>query len=481
MFNAYSKVVKNENEKKDGKENEKSNDDKNKFFSYFDLYVKKGIKGINEMEKCKEYIGHKLLWYIEMSLKGNKYASGIEVELLKFQTSSENYKKFISYIYYWILQEKIFTNLLEFDSFSLFWVLSFFFTEPKIIKIIKNYDFSSITGDLIENLIKEQENNIYFMRTMTGAFNKAFTIVDDKTVDIKVNNTLKSSLTIMPGKTNINSSIQENVKKDIKMQNEEKKKEEENKKPSEKNEVQKDTLKENEAPIDSLKEKEIPGELEKENTEKKIKITPFSASKTGTPFGQTIILNDLNSVLEYVIRIVESQPSDLPHLDLDTFLVKYASKCPESIPQTIRGKILKGMENLLNFFSENKKMRKDLIAQNKDKFNIHNLNKKSLDSQDSYFINVSTLLMELLNSKIYQFTKDELYNLKNAASGTKFTKIKIKIEELSKKFKDCLEIFIKQDDSKLRENVFTWMDEKFQFYIEEINEEKKKAKYCLYK
>ena len=131
------------------------------------------------------------------------------------------------------------------------------------------------------------------------------------------------------------------------------------------------------------------------------------------------------------------------------------------------------MENLLNFFSENKKMRKDLIAQNKDKFNIHNLNKKSLDSQDSYFINVSTLLMELLNSKIYQFTKDELYNLKNAASVTKFTKIKINIEELSKKFKECLEIFIKQDDSKLRESVFTWMYEKFQFYIEEINEEKK--------
>ena len=184
------------------------------------------------------------------------------------------------------------------------------------------------------------------------------------------------------------------------------------------------------------------------------------------------MLNDLNSVLEYIIRIVESQPSDLPHLDLDTFLVKYASKYPESIPQIIRRKILKGMENLLNFFSENKKMRKDLIAQNKDKFNIHNLNKKSLDSQDSYFINVSTLLMELLNSKIYQFTKEELYNLKDAASGTKFTKIKIKIEELSKKFKECLEIFIKQDDSKLRENVFTWMDEKFQFYIEEINEKK---------
>ena len=501
MFSVYSKVVQNENVNKEGNEIEKNNDDKNKNYSFYDSFIKKGIKGINEMEKCREYIGHKLLWYIEMSLKGNKYASGIEVELLKFETNSENYKKFISYIYFWILQEKIFKNLLEFDSYSLFSVLSLFFTEPKIKKIIQNYDFSTINAELIENLIKEQENNTYFMRTMKGSFNTVFTMVEGKKADNKIDDTLKPSLTIMPRKVNINS-IQENDKKEI-IENNEKKKEEElvdnskevlkenNETEKEQKEIPKEkfkdkeinketpkeeTLKEEEISKEEVKEKdkETPKE-EKESKEKKQKLEdPFATSKNGTEFGKGVKLNDLNSILEYIFKIVNSQPNDLSHLDLDVFLVKYASKCPESIPQKIRAQILKGIEDLLNFFSENKRIRKDLIAQNKDKFNIHNLNKKSLDTQDSYFINVSNLLLDLLNSKIYQFTKDELYNLKTAASGTKFTKIKIKIEELSKKFKECLDIFIKEENSKLREKVFSWMEEKFQFYIEEINEEKKK-------
>ena len=152
MYYAYSKeVIK---ERKNGKKNSVSlNENENHFFSYYDLYIKNGIKSINKMENCKEYILHKLLWYIEMCLKGKKFASGIEVDLLKFETSSNSYKKFIAYLYFWILQENIFKSLLEFDSYSFFSVINLFFVEPQIIKILNNYDFSEINSDLIQHFV----------------------------------------------------------------------------------------------------------------------------------------------------------------------------------------------------------------------------------------------------------------------------------------------------------------------------------------
>ena len=452
MFNAYSKEVQKENAKKEG---DKNKEDEYKYFSYYDLYIKKGINGINQMEKCKEYIGHKLLWYIEMCLKGNKFGSGIEPELLIFEYGSIEYKKFISYIYFWILQEQIFKALLEFDSYSLFLVLSLFFIEPKIIKIIKNFDFSTINVDSLQKLIKEQEDNTYLMRSMEIPLLKVPTMVEsEKHDENKEYNTIKPSMTIMPGKSNLEPFIKEKL---------ENIKEEETKKEEKEDEDKK------------ADEKEISKENKDKKKEKNENFDPFASAKGGTTqYGLGVKLNDLNSVLEYIIKIVESQPSDLSHLDLDTFLIRYAAKSAESIPTKIRIKILKGFENLLNFFSENKRMRKDLIAQHKDKFNIHNFSKKQLDPEDSYFIYVSNLLNELLNSKLYQFTQDELYNLKAAASGTKFTKIKIKIAELSKRYDECLDIYIKQENQKKKEEIYPWMEETFQNFLEEINKEKNK-------
>ena len=157
---------------------------------------------------------------------------------------------------------------------------------------------------------------------------------------------------------------------------------------------------------------------------------------------------------------------------MDTFLIKYASKTNNPIPDKLRKKILQGFINLLKYFADYRSKRKDLIAQKSDKFNIHNLSKKTLGPKDSYFINISNLLSDLINSKDYKFNDEELYKLESAATRTQFTVIKIKIAEISKKYGECLDIFIKQENQKLKENVFTWMEEKFQFFIESINEEK---------
>ena len=469
MFNAYSKAVKKET----GEIKEKNNEKEYKYFSYYDLYIKRGIKGINEMELCKEYIWHKLLWYIEMCLKGNKYTSGRK-EILKFEIDSEIYIKFIAYIYFWILQEKVFQVLLEFDSYSFFSVLILFFTEPEIIKIINNYDFSTINADLIQKLIDEQENNTYFMRNMENTLKRGTTMAqEEKKPGNQINESVKVSKTIMPNKSKMDmqkEEIPKEVKKDeIKEENKNKKEGKEKEEIKESNET-----KENKDKVTSKEtQKKEKGTSNKDNKEK-VKIDPFASSKGGTKYGLGVNLNDLNSVLEYIIKLVESQPSDLSRLDLDTFLIKYASKSENTIPDKIRKKILEGYIHLLKYFSDYRIKRKELIAQNNDKFNIHNLSKKSLSPQDPYFITISDLLTDLFNSKHYRFKEDELYKLESAAESTQFTTLKIKISELSKKYSECLNIFIRQENQELRENVFIWLEEKFQFFIESINEEKNK-------
>ena len=130
------------------------NEEEYKYFNYCEIYGEKGYKGLNEMEKSKEYIGHKLLWYIEQSLKGNKLGSNKKYELLKFNISSENYKYFVSLIFYWILQKKVFLILLKFDSYSLFRVLNIFFTETIIVKIIQEFNFNLFSDEQFQNIIK---------------------------------------------------------------------------------------------------------------------------------------------------------------------------------------------------------------------------------------------------------------------------------------------------------------------------------------
>jgi hypothetical protein len=119
------------------------------------------------MELSKEYIGHKLLWYIDMCFRGKKIYSGIEIDLSKFQVDSKEYNKLISYIYFWILHEDIFFTLLKFDSYTLFSILNYAFTEQRIINIIKNFDFSIISADSLNELIKQQENGSYLVTNIS--------------------------------------------------------------------------------------------------------------------------------------------------------------------------------------------------------------------------------------------------------------------------------------------------------------------------
>ena len=132
-----------------------------KYRSYIGTYGNEGIKGINMMEDSIEYIGHKLLWYIDMSIKGNKFSLGKDCNLLKYDTSSKDYKNFIVLIFYWILQEDVFTNLIRFDSYSLLNIISLFLTDQLLLNIIKSYNFTHFNIDMIRKKINELEINFF--------------------------------------------------------------------------------------------------------------------------------------------------------------------------------------------------------------------------------------------------------------------------------------------------------------------------------
>ena len=444
MYQTYSRL--NSSDKEEEKDD---NNEENKFFNYCEIYGEKGIKGINEMERSKEYVGHKLLWYIEQCLKGNKYASGIDVELLKFQMNSDNYKFFVATIYFWILQEKIFFTLLNFDSYSFFYILNLFFTESKIMKIIQNFDFSLITVDKLNKLIEEQENNSYFMKDMKNLQNEIMKSQKKNNNDISRSKTTMPPRMPSPKEKEIAKEQNETQIENSKNENTEKKEENDNE------------------------------EIHENENDEEAQFNPFANSKNETKFGKGLKLNNFNSVLNYIIELTESQNNNLFHQDLDTFLIRFATKypTPSKIPELIRIKIFEGFTNCLKFFSDYKNIRQDLINNNNtDKFNCHGLSKKAIDVNDFYFSEISKCLNELLDSEIYKFNNDELNQLVKAASKTPFTMIKIKIAELSKNYEECLNIFFDNKTEKLQDDVFSWLDKKFLNYNEIFEEEKNKEK-----
>ena len=480
MFQAYLSIKETNDKDKEDKNEE------NQFFNYCDIYGDKGIKGINEMERCKEYIGHKLLWYIEQCLKGNKYASGIDVDLLKFQMNSDKYKKFIATIYFWLLQEKIFFEFLNFDSYSFFSILNLFFTESKIIKIIQDFNFSTITSEKLQKLIEEQENNSYFLKDMKNLQNEIIKNTQDIKYDISKSKTVMEiehpKVFDKKDKEKEKSKIQERKEKYKEQEKKEKEKEKENEKE---NEIITESEKKDKEPETENNETEV--EEKKENnknessnqiTEENEEVNPFSNSKTPPQFGKGVKLNDLNSVLLYIIELTESQGGYFSHQDLDTFLIRFASKyqTPSKIPELVRIKIFEGFTNCLKFFSEYRDIRNELINKKEDKFNCHSLSKEKIDINDFYFSEISKCLNELLDSEIYKFNNDELNQLIKVASRTPFTMLKIKIAELSKNYNECLNIFFHSKTEKLQDDVFSWLDKKFSSFNEIFEEEKNKAK-----
>ena len=103
---------------------------------------------ISQLEVSKQYIGDKLLWYINLCIEGKKFITNIEIEKEKYENS-------IKLIFLWLLKKQILDELLKFDSLSLFTILTKLFLKEEALKSIKSIEYDK---KLFEGIIyKEKE------------------------------------------------------------------------------------------------------------------------------------------------------------------------------------------------------------------------------------------------------------------------------------------------------------------------------------
>lgn len=95
-------------------------------------------------ENSKEYLGHKLFWYINLCLDEKKWPdTEITIKDHKFST-------FLVEVFLWLISDKVLTSLVTFDSYTYFYILTKFFTENKIYKRILK-----ISQEIFDSKIKE--------------------------------------------------------------------------------------------------------------------------------------------------------------------------------------------------------------------------------------------------------------------------------------------------------------------------------------
>ncbi len=100
---------------------------------------------IEDLENSKQYIGHKLMWYINSCIQGKKIHNA--------PIQESKHKKLIVKIMAWILLDEVLPKLLIFDSNSLFSILFKYFEEEKFINIISNENGDNIS--IINNKVMD--------------------------------------------------------------------------------------------------------------------------------------------------------------------------------------------------------------------------------------------------------------------------------------------------------------------------------------
>ena len=99
-------------------------------FTYY--YLLKNVS-IKEILSSKQYIGHKLLWYLKLCITGRKFPNSEE------KISKEKFKELIPKLTFWMLNDKNLTELCKFDAKDYFIILKNIFSIPELYKILEDY------------------------------------------------------------------------------------------------------------------------------------------------------------------------------------------------------------------------------------------------------------------------------------------------------------------------------------------------------
>ena len=171
------------------------------FTSY---YLLKDIS-INEIFSSKQYIGHKLLWYIKLCISGRKFPN------LEIKIEEEKFNELIPEIIFWMINEDILKELCKFDPKDFFLILKNIFLIPKFYHILENHsqennDLSQIDIALLSSKVStikdiKPESIIEYIITIINNFNNEeillylyeFIIKISKTVELSKENIIKFS------------------------------------------------------------------------------------------------------------------------------------------------------------------------------------------------------------------------------------------------------------------------------------------------
>jgi len=107
---------------------------KDKFISYQNII---NTLPKEEIEKSRQYLGHKLFWYINLCIDGIRFPKNEKI-------SEEKWTPLIQKIFLWLLKNNVMKELILFDSFSYFTLLEKLLSDEKNLNIIKNIEYDVI-------------------------------------------------------------------------------------------------------------------------------------------------------------------------------------------------------------------------------------------------------------------------------------------------------------------------------------------------
>ena len=98
-------------------------------------------KNIEEIKESKEYIGHKIFWYIQKCFIKRKYPYFID------NMKEKEYNKYIIDLILWLMEENVMKDLIEINSEFYFDILKQIFYNENNLNIIKNYNLDKGSVD----------------------------------------------------------------------------------------------------------------------------------------------------------------------------------------------------------------------------------------------------------------------------------------------------------------------------------------------
>ena len=113
----------------------------NKFIDYQNAI---NVISNKDLFNSKQYLGHKLFWYINLCIEGKKFPNNEE------KIKEEERQSLIKRIFLWMLKNEIMDELIIFDSFSYFLILIKLLSEQKNLEIIKKIEYNK---DTFNNII----------------------------------------------------------------------------------------------------------------------------------------------------------------------------------------------------------------------------------------------------------------------------------------------------------------------------------------